>query len=256
MKDILASSSFVPTALIVLGVLAALLLLLIVACRFTEFSLLQRIYYGIAWLMTRLQWGAKYDGQFDLPRAGGGIVICNHRSSVDPFFIQTHSRRKIRWMVAKEYVSSWALAWFLKPCEVIPVGRGGVDTAATKTAFRAIEAGGIIGMLPEGRINTTKEPLLPVRPGAALVALKLKVPVIPCFIENSPYNKTAWSPLFMTARVKVHFGPQVDLGDLYGREDEDGVVNEAILRCARAMLKLAGRSDVEPQLAGRKWKPE
>ena len=111
-------------------------------------------------------------------------------------------------------------------------------------------------MLPEGRINMTDEPLLPVRPGAALVALKLKVPVIPCFIEGSPYRKTAWSPLFMFARAKVHFGPQVDLSDLYGRENEDGVVNEAILRCAKAMLKLAGREDFEPQLAGRKWKPE
>ncbi len=245
---------------LILGLVAfialVLLVLLIRWLRDPVFTPVQKIYYFIASLFARYQWGATYEGTFSVPESGGAIVVLNHRSSVDPFFIQTKTKRKIRWMVAREYVSHWALAWFLKPCEVIPVGRGGVDTAATKTAFREIANGGIVGMLPEGRINMTDEVLLPVRPGVALVALRARVPVIPCFIHGSPYNKVAWSPFLRTARVKVVFGPPVELSDLYGRESEEGVQHEAILRVARALVALAGRPDFEPQVAGKKWKPE
>jgi 1-acyl-sn-glycerol-3-phosphate acyltransferase len=95
------------------------------------------------------------------------VIVANHRSSVDPFFIQVVAPRAVHWMVAREYCEHWAFRWFLRTCEVIPVSRGGIDTAATKQAIRLARGGGLIGMLPEGRINMTEEFMLPARPGAA-----------------------------------------------------------------------------------------
>ena len=94
--------------------------------------------------------------------------------------------RITHWMVAREYCESWPLSWFFRTVEAILTGRGGVDTKAVKQAIRYASEGGLVGMLPEGRINTTDAFLLPGRPGAALVALKARVPVIPVYIEGAP----------------------------------------------------------------------
>jgi 1-acyl-sn-glycerol-3-phosphate acyltransferase len=130
-----------------------------------------------------------------------------------------------------------------------------VDTAATKAAIRIAANGGLVGMLPEGRINMSEEFMLPIRPGAALVALKARVPIVPCYVEGSPYNGTPWSPLLMTARVRLVFGAPIDLSEYDDRQDADGLVEQVMLRVAREIARLAGRDDFEPQLAGRRWKP-
>jgi 1-acyl-sn-glycerol-3-phosphate acyltransferase len=216
---------------------------------------LQCVLWGLAYLLCRFLWRTKWPGWLPLAEGQGAIVVCNHRSSVDPFFVQTGTGRKVHWLVAREYCEHFAFRWFLKACEVVPVSRGGVDTAATKAAIRYVAAGGLVGMLPEGRINMTEELLLPSRPGAALIALKAKAVVLPCFIRGAPYRRYAWSPLLMPARVEVTFGPPVDLSDLYGREGEPGVLQVAMLRILRALADTAGRPDFQPQLAGRNWKP-
>src|SRR5689334_17006555 len=123
-------------------------------------------------LLTSLLWRTTAPSDVPLPPGRGGVIVCNHRSSIDPFFVQRSTQRPIHWMVAREYVVHPALRWFLTTCEVIPVNRGGIDTAATKIALRHVREGGVIGMFPEGRINTTDDLFIPVRPGAALVAIK------------------------------------------------------------------------------------
>jgi 1-acyl-sn-glycerol-3-phosphate acyltransferase len=226
-----------------------------VALARARFTPLQGLLYLLALALVKLRWRATWDGALPLTEGRGAVIVLNHRSSVDPFFVQTTTLRKIRWLVAREYCEHPAFAWFLRACEVIPVGRGGVDTAATKAALRTVESGGLVGMFPEGRINMTGELMLPGRPGAALVALKARVPLLPVYISGSPYDRFAWSPFFMTGRVRVRFGSAIDLAEYYGREDEPGVVDQIMLRCLRELARLAGRPDHEPQLAGRHWKP-
>jgi 1-acyl-sn-glycerol-3-phosphate acyltransferase len=158
-------------------------------------------------------------------------------------------------MVAREYVTHPLMGLFLRACEVIPVGRSGVDTAATKAALRHTAAGGLVGMFPEGRINMTEQILLPCRPGAVVVALKSKVPLLPVYIQGSPYRKTAWSPFFMRAKVDVRVGELIDVSEFYGREDEPEIVQQLMVRVLKSIAALAGQPDFEIKLAGRHWKP-
>ena len=96
--------------------------------------------------------------------------------------------------------------------------------------------------------------MLPVRPGAILVALKARVPILPCYIEGAPYHKVSWKPLFMTAHVRLKVGNLLDLSDYYGREGEDGALTKLTLDCVREIAKLAERDDFEPRIAGKDWK--
>jgi 1-acyl-sn-glycerol-3-phosphate acyltransferase len=116
--------------------------------------------------------------------------------------------------------------------------------------------GGIVGMFPEGRINQTDQVLLPGRPGAALVALRARVPIIPTYIFDAPYDGTALGPVFMRSKVRVKIGQPIDLSPYYGREKEEGVLQEITKLAMRAMAALAGQPNFEPQLAGARWKTD
>ncbi len=219
-----------------------------------RYSCLQCLFLFWAMLLTRILWRAQVP-PWPLPPGQGAVLVANHRSSIDPFFVQIQAPRPMHWMVAREYCDHPLLGPLLRISPVIRTNRSGVDTAATKTAIRLAAKGGVVGMFPEGRINMTDQLLLPGRPGAVLVALKARVPLVPCFISGSPYGGSAGSPFLMRAKVTVRFGELIDLAPYFGREDEDGLVGELMLRALRAMAVLAEREDFQPQLAGRRWRP-
>ncbi len=150
----------------------------------------QRFWWGVNLILARVLWRARVSGQLPVSPGQGAILICNHRSPIDPCFIQLGTNQVIHWLIAKEYCDHWLLGRFTRMCESIPTHRAGMDTAAIKMAIRYAQNGGLVGMFPEGRINTTERFMISGRPGVALIALKARVPVIPCYIEGSPYNGT------------------------------------------------------------------
>lgn len=244
--------------LIALSILSVLVLILVLwyvrLVRSTEYTARQTFYWLVAKFLTRVFWRARIEDPFPIESEGGAVVICNHRSSVDPFFIQVSVKRVIHWMVAREYCEHPIFGYFLRIAEVIPVNRGGIDTASTKSAIRIVSAGGIVGMLPEGRINTSDKFMNSVRPGAIVVAIKGKAPIIPCYIEDAPYRGKVWSPFVTRSRTRVRYGQPIDLSPYYGQEKDDEVVRRLLIECVSAIARLAGRDGFVPELAGRKWK--
>jgi 1-acyl-sn-glycerol-3-phosphate acyltransferase len=248
------------TRLLAYVVLAAAALLplgwLAVQFRRSRLTISQTVLYGLCVLLTRLQWRARVIGSLDLPPGQGAVIVSNHRSSIDPLFIAIAAKCVVHWMVAKEYCAQPAFRWFLRSCEVIPTSRAGIDTAATKAAIRLAREGGLVGVFPEGRVNTSKEFMLSSRPGVAMIALKAQVPVIPCYISGSPYDGTAGGALLMTARVKLRLGRPIDLSPYYGRENERQVLEDLTKGILSTIAAMAGQSDFQPQIAGRFYRPE
>ncbi|MFW6171802.1 MAG: lysophospholipid acyltransferase family protein [Planctomycetota bacterium] len=222
--------------------------------RSTQYTVKQLFFWLLDRFLTRALWRTRVESTFPIGAEGNAVVICNHRSSIDPFFIQISVRRVIHWMVAKEYCEHPVFGPLLRIAEVIPVNRGGIDTASTKAAIRRVAAGGMVGMLPEGRINTTGKFMRPVRPGAVIVALKARAPIVPCYIENAPYGGAVWSPFFMLAKTRVYYGKPIDLSPYYGREKNEEVVRKLLIEAVSAIAKLAGHDNFVPELAGRRWK--
>ena len=143
-----------------------------------------------------------------LPKHGPAILICNHISGLDPMLIQSVCPRLIVWMMAREYYEIPILRWVFKTVEAIPVDRGGRDLAATRAALRALEAGRILGVFPEGRIETSRE-LLPFQTGVALMALKANVPVYPAYLDGTQRGKTMVQAFLYPNVASLAFGPVV-----------------------------------------------
>lgn len=241
--------------LFLLACLAAPLIWAVIAFSRSRFTLPQAMLWLAALLLVRLLWRARLPRHVPAGAGEGAVVICNHRSSIDPFFLQACFNRPMHWMVAREYCEHSSFRWFLRTCEVIPVSRSGSDMAATRAAIRYAQRGDLISIFPEGRINMTEQLMLPVRPGAVLVALRARAPLLPCYIADSPFAGTPWSPFFMPARVRLQFGEMIDLSPYYDREPSDVPVNELMARAVKEIARLAGQEDFEPVFAGRRWKP-
>lgn len=243
-------------SLAALGCLAAVLAAWFVCSwRKTRLTLLQ---YGLLLLnhvFARLLWRATIDRRLPIADDVGAVIVSNHRSSVEPLLIQLTTNRVVHWMVAREYVEAPYLRVLFRALQAIPVGRRGIDTASTKLAIRHAKEGRLVGIFPEGRINTGDDVLLSGRPGAALVALKAGVPVIPCYVEGAPYRGKVWEPLYTPARVKVRVGEPIDVGPYLRQANAKAAQQELTLRMMREIAALAGAKDFEPQLAGRTWLP-
>ncbi|HEX4132720.1 MAG TPA: lysophospholipid acyltransferase family protein [Pirellulales bacterium] len=243
-------------ACVVLVVLIATLVTWIVRIyRRTSFTLAQFPVYMFSLAMTRVLWRARVEGSVPFGPGQGAVIVCNHAGPIDPAFVALACGRQVHWMVAREFVEGLLFGWALRILQVIPVGRGGIDTAATKLAVRYAQRGDLVGLFPEGRINETRELMLPGRPGAALIALRARVPVVPCYISGSPNDGTSWGFLFLPAKTYLKVGQPIDLSEYFDREVRDrDVLEELTKRFMVEIAALAGVPNYQPRLAGKNWK--
>ena len=223
--------------------------------RKTNYTFLQAFLYLVNSFFARVLWRTRVSGRLPIDDHQGAVIVCNHISGIDPLLIQLCTHRVVHWMVAREYFETPGMSIVFKALGSIPVNRAGVDTAATKLAIRLAQQGGLVGLFPEGRVNETDDLLLPGRPGAALIAIKAKVPVIPCYVSGAPYDGTALGSFFMSANARVVLGQPIDLSEYYGREGDKTVLPELTKRFLKEIARLAGVENFEPRLAGRHWKP-
>lgn len=241
--NILAICVVTTIVLVLLGWITWLL-------RRSPLSPIQSALFALNYLIARILWRAQISGPFPIPPGQGAVIICNHRCPLDPSFIAMTVPRPVHWMVAKEYCEHPAFGPLLRKCEVIPTSRGGADMAAIRTAIRLVENGELVGVFPEGRINTTAEMLLPGRSGAAMIALKTNAPVVPCYIHGAPYDETTLGCLLMPAHVRLVIGEPIKLTADVDGEDR----RQTLRRLTRALLKeiarLGGQPDYEPKLVG------
>ena len=233
----------------------ALIVWAVITFRRFAFTPAQALLFTWNFWTARVLWRARISGSLPIAPDQGAVIVCNHCSGADPAFIALTVKRVVHWMVAKEYCENRAFGWFLRICEVIPVNRSGIDTASMKLAIRYARDGGLVGVFLEGRINTTGQLLLPGRPGAAMIALKARVPVVPCYVSGSPYDGTSVGCLLMPAKVRLEVGQAIDLSPYYGREDDRELLEALTRRFLVEIAKLAGQRDFQPQLAGRFYKP-
>lgn len=154
-----------------------------------------------------------------LPHRGAGILVCNHISGLDPLLLQSALPRAVVWMMAAEYYRIKGINWFLRQIDAIPVDRSGRDLVATRGALRALEAGRILGVFPEGRIAADEE-FLPFQVGVALMAIKARVPIYPAYVEGTQRGKEMVEAFRQRNCSVVAFGPPLVLPqESTGRED-------------------------------------
>lgn len=123
-----------------------------------------------------------------IPRRGGAVLAVNHLAAIDPPLVGSFSTRAIFYMAKAEIlqipVVGEALAW----TGGFPVRRGESDRDGVRTARELVREGHVVGLFVEGTRQRFGYPGA-VHAGAAMIAIKEAVPVIPVGIETFGWSR-------------------------------------------------------------------
>ena len=137
----------------------------------------------ICWLIFKLVFRLKVTGQEDIPQDGPFIIVANHSSLLDPVILGVSVRPKVIFVAAAYLFKIGWLGYMLRKFNSIPVQReNGIK--AIKQSLEILKRGGILVIFPEGGIDRQKNNL-PVRAGAAYLAAKIGVPIVPIRIKGA-----------------------------------------------------------------------
>lgn len=131
------------------------------------------------------------DGAERLPRRGGTLLVANHRSYFDPLaigFVVARAGRPARFLVKKELTDSPITGPMTRAMGAIRVDRGSGDEAPLDQAVRALRAGELVVVFPQGTIPRGPDffdPALKGRWGVARLAQETGASVVPVGIWGS-----------------------------------------------------------------------
>lgn len=191
--------------------------------------------------------GFTVSGRENIPDSGPFLLISNHQSVLDPFFIQTWIPRACHPMAKSTQFASPIFAAVMKRCYAFPVRRFQVDPQAVRTTLRRLAAGHPVHIYIEGE-RTWDGTLRPPRPGTVRLALKAGVPILPCAIDGAYDVWPRWDRRLRRGRVTVAFGPPFRLPQLHDRAAREAALPEAQARIMGAISALLG--DPAPTLDG------
>jgi 1-acyl-sn-glycerol-3-phosphate acyltransferase len=159
---------------------------------------------GAVRLLARL----RFYGRERVPMQGGLVIACNHFSWIDPPALGAASPRTLYFMAKVEAHRVPGLGQLMRSFGAFPVRRGESDREAVRTMREVVSRGHALGMFAEGTRQRSGVPG-PVQPGAAMVAVSERVPLVPVAI----YGSHEWR-LGNFKPVSLAFGEPMDFGGL------------------------------------------
>lgn len=174
------------------------------------YFLLYPLVFTLLRLLMRVLGRIRASGESNVPASGGVLFCPNHLSDSDPpaIFVTTPRRA---WFVGKsELFEIPILGWFFAHFQGFPIKRDSADRAALRRIEALLKSGQPVVLFPEGRLSEDGT-LQRVQPGAALLALRTGVPIVPVGIRNTnkvvPYGDL-W-PRFSPQAVQVTYGSPI-----------------------------------------------
>jgi 1-acyl-sn-glycerol-3-phosphate acyltransferase len=208
-------------------------------------------FYGLGCWITRAAMRflgpLRAHGLENVPEQGAFILVCNHISLLDPMIIGSTAGQmagRLVHFMAKEELRHWpVIGWLATQAGVYFVRRGEGDRAAQRLSLDLLARGEPIAVFPEGtrsRDGILGEP----RNGAALLAMRTGLPLLPVSISGSNRLFPRGARLPRRARVTVRVGePFMLTRQASGRIDRQDLAagTDRIMRAIAALLPPAQR---------------
>jgi 1-acyl-sn-glycerol-3-phosphate acyltransferase len=173
-----------------------------------------------------------------VPRQGAVIIAPNHLNNLDPCLLFAILPRRGVFLAHSGLFDVAPSRLLMTLVGAVPVRNEGIDVDALRGATQALSRGLALVVFPEGERSRTGA-LVEGQAGAALLALRAGVPIVPVAISGT--GPVAWPWVFarpfLGPRISVHFGEPFTLaaGDERGaRAARAGI--DVIMRRIAALL--------------------
>ncbi len=192
------------------------------------------ISYLLVFPVYRLLFRGRTAGNANVPLDGALVVVANHGSHLDPPLLGHALGRPVAFMAKAELFRVPLLGPIIRACGAYPVARGASDREAIRTATDRLEEGWATGVFidgtrqADGRVNNPQ-------PGAALLAARAGVPLLPVAIINSHRALGTGSQRMRLVPVHIRIGTPIPPPASRRRADLD-LATEACREQINAML--------------------
>jgi 1-acyl-sn-glycerol-3-phosphate acyltransferase len=191
------------------------------------------------------------EGSENIAKDGPAILVSNHVSFSDSFFLALVVPRHIPFLAKSEYftgrgIKGWLIKSFFAGVGQVPIDRSGgrASEAALRTAQRILGKGELLGIYPEG----TRSPngtLFRGRTGVARMALESKVVIIPVAMINTFEIQPPGAIKPSLGRVGIRLGVPMDFAKYYGQEEDRFILRSVTDEVMYAVQTLSGQQYVD-----------
>jgi acyl-[acyl-carrier-protein]-phospholipid O-acyltransferase/long-chain-fatty-acid--[acyl-carrier-protein] ligase len=169
------------------------------------------------WLLTKTIYRIRVEGRANVPERGGALLVCNHVSLADAFFLIAALERPVRFLMLKEIYDRPSIHWGARLLRIIPVSpeqRPREMLQSLQVAADALKNGELVCIFAEGQITRTGQ-LLPFRRGFERIMKNVDAPIVPVGLNgvwgsifSFEKGKFLWKwPRHRSRHISVSFGP-------------------------------------------------
>jgi 1-acyl-sn-glycerol-3-phosphate acyltransferase len=207
----------------------------------------QLISYLLVFPVFRLLFRGQILGRANVPKEGALVVVANHGSHLDPPLLGHALGRPVAFMAKAELFQVPLLGRIIRACGAYPVSRGASDREAIRTATDRLEEGWATGVFIDGSRQADGRVNAPL-PGAALLAARAGVPLLPVAILNSHRALGTGQSWPRLVPIQIRIGTPIPPPSSRRRADLD-VTTAAVQAQINAMLDQGLLAGAEPRVA-------
>lgn len=147
-----------------------------------------KVIYTIFAPLFKLVYRIRVTGRENIPE-GAAVMCANHSANMDPIFMCIACGRRHSWlfMAKAELFKIPGLNLLIKALGAISVNRGATDISTLRNAISALGEGKKVMIFPEGTRVKKGEDSDGAKTGAAMIASRAKVPMVPVYISNDKH---------------------------------------------------------------------
>jgi cytidylate kinase len=175
----------------------------------TRSTLVYRVGRALVVLFSRVWLRLRVEGEEAVPPSGGVVIVANHQSFLDIPVLGASIRRHIGFVARSTLTAGPGMGWFMRQCGTVLVERGKPNRRALDEMVAHLRQGDCLALFPEGTRSKDGR-LQAFRGGAALVARRANVQIIPAGISGTYDAWPRHRRLPRRGRVQVRFGAPID----------------------------------------------
>lgn len=164
----------------------------------------------ISYAAGKILWRIRYHDKQNIPQnlQSGLLIVANHQTYFDPFWICAPIRRKYRFMAWDKAFDWFAVGWLIKYLGSFPVDtKRGTTKSVLRESLSALKDGATLVVFPEGARSFPDGKMHEFKTGAVRIALEANVPILPVTVKgaNRVWSQTMKRPKFN--RVEIFYHP-------------------------------------------------